>query len=114
MDRKNKHNRLDAMKLRLSCEVLAQFSLAAIRAHARANLLRWKNQGSWGPAYDEWLRIIESTEDSLLISCMVGLDENSNRLRQSIPYVGMLNQEVVMSIKAEFMRGKDCEKNGCL
>lgn len=108
MEQKNKHSCLDAMKLRLSCEVLARFSLVAIRTHATANLLRWKNQGTWGVAYDEWFKIIESADDSVLISYMIGLDENSNRLRQSAPYVGMLDQVIVMNIKADFMRGEGC------
>jgi len=107
MEQKNKHNCLDAMKLRLSSEVLARFSLVAIRTHATANLLRWKNQGTWGAAYDEWFKIIESADDSVLISYMIGLDENSNRLRQSAPYVGMLDQNIIMKVKADFTRGED-------
>ena len=87
MEQKNKHHYLDSIKLHLSREVVARFSLPSIRAHAKANLLRWKTQGSWGPTYDEWLRIIDSADDSLLTSYMIGLDENSNRLRQSMPYV---------------------------
>lgn len=109
MDQINKHNCLDEIKRRLSSEVLARFSLAAIRAHAKENLLRWKKKGTWGAAYEEWFMIIEFAEDSVLTSYMIGLDENSNRLRQSIPYVGMLDQDVVRSIKAEFKRNEDCD-----
>jgi len=107
MEQENKHHYLDAIKLRLSREVVARFSLPSIRAHAKANLLRWKTQGSWGPTYDEWLRIIDSADDSSLTSYMIGLDENSNRLRQSMPYVGMLGQGVVRSIKASLKRSED-------
>lgn len=100
----NPHDRLDALKHQLSCEVLSRFPLSVIRDHARANLMRWKDQGSWGPTYEEWLAILDSNDDQVLKKCMESLDENSNRMRQSIPYVGMLPQEVVLSIYAEFLR----------
>ncbi|KFC61901.1 hypothetical protein [Massilia sp. LC238] len=104
MSETNPHHRLDAIKYRLSSEVLSRFPLSVIREHARANLLRWKAQDSWGPTYEEWLAILDSNDDKLLRECMESLDANSNRLRQSIPYVGMLPQDVVLSIYAEFPR----------
>lgn len=100
----NSHDRLDALKHRISCEVLRRFALNVIRERSRANLLRWQSLGSWGPTYKEWLGIIDSNDDQLLTKCMESLDENSNRLRQSIPYVGMLPPDVVQSIYAEFSR----------
>lgn len=104
MRRMNRHELLDAVKLRLSCEVLARFPISQIRAHARANLIRWRSQGSWSATYDEWLTIIESADDSLLITRMSSLDEDSVRLRQSIPYVGMLDQSTVQKIKDEILK----------
>jgi hypothetical protein len=41
MSESNLHNRLYALKHRLSCEVLAKFPLSVICEHARTNLLRW-------------------------------------------------------------------------
>jgi hypothetical protein len=97
----NRQDLLDRLKLRLSCEVLARFPINIIRAKARDNLARWKADDCWGPSYDEWLEIIEYGDDRRLINCMVGLSENSNRLRQSIPYVGLLDQETVRSLREE-------------
>jgi len=97
----NRHKQLDAIKHRLSCEVLAQFPMSQIRAHARANLIRWRSQGNWSATYGEWLTIIDSEDDSLLITRMSARDEESVRLRQSMPYVGMLDQSIVHKIKNE-------------
>ena len=69
------------------CEVLARFSIAVIREQARDNLLRSRANGAWSQVYDEWLAIVESNDDQRLIACMVDLDQESDRLRQSMPYV---------------------------
>jgi hypothetical protein len=100
----NRHDLLDTIKHHLSCEVLARFPLSTIRDHSRANLERWQAQGNWGPTYDEWRKIIESNDDLALICRMVGLDEDSNRLRQSMPYVGLLNQSIVRKIRKGCLR----------
>jgi hypothetical protein len=99
----NRHDLLDAIKHRLSCEVLERFPISKIREHSRANLERWKAHGNWGPTYDEWLGIIEANDDYILVYRMVGLDEESNRLRQSMPYVGMLDQSIVRQIHEEYL-----------
>jgi hypothetical protein len=108
---RNKHDILDEIKHRLSCEVLSRFTLPAIRAHALRNLARWKAQGTWGPAYDQWITIIETNDDSILILSMTGLDQESNRLRQSIPYVGMLDQSSVKEIKSMVLTKQKPNKN---
>ena len=82
---------LDAMKHRLGCEVLARFPLDVIRKRSLENLARWKMIGTWGLAYDEWLEILESKDDVGLVTALTGLDENSTRLRQSMPCIGMVN-----------------------
>lgn len=98
------HDALDTMKHRISCEVLARFSVPLIRQQARDNLDRWRKQGAWSKVYDEWLAIIDSNDDQRLISRMVGMDQESNRLRQSMPYVGLLDQALVRQIHEEISR----------
>jgi hypothetical protein len=88
----NSHDVLDGMKHKISCEVLSRFSVQEIKERALENLMRWKSQGTWSMSYDEWTDILQSPDERLLISSMVGTDQKSNRLRQSMPYVGMLDQ----------------------
>jgi hypothetical protein len=51
--------------------------------------------------YAEWQEILESATDGELFAAMLGRDENSNRLRQSPPYVGLLPREVVRILNEE-------------
>jgi len=100
-ERENAQDRLDRVKHHISCEVLARHSLKAIRERSLLNLKRWREKGSWNPAYTEWLDILERADDQELIKIMVGLDELSNRLRQSMPFVGMLDQETSRRLREE-------------
>jgi hypothetical protein len=72
-----------------------------IRAQSLANLHRWKQQGTWVSAFDEWLQILEGGSDGALFAAMLGRDQNSNRLRQSVPFVGLLSPEKVKVIYEE-------------
>ena len=98
---KNSQTALDTLKHKLSCAVMASFPLQTIKAHAKANIERWRANGVSSLAYDEWSAIIDSPDDSQMINAMVGLSEKSNQLRQSIPYVGMLPKEVVRQLNEE-------------
>jgi len=98
---RNRQDHLDVLKHRLSCEVLSRFQVGMIRDHALSNLQRWKAKGTWGEAYEEWFEIITSGDDLQLISSMIGFSQNSNRLRQSMPYVGMLDEATVRRIREE-------------
>lgn len=98
---KNLHDVLDSIKHKISCEVLATFPLPEIKARAKANILRWRANEADDPVYDEWLAIIEDANDSKMIAAMVGLSDNSNRLRQSFPYVGMLPKARVREFNEE-------------
>lgn len=97
---RNQHDVLDGMRHRIGCEILSRFPLSTVRDRSRNNLLRWRAQGVWSESYDEWLRIIESGSDIFLVSVMIGFDEDCYRLRQSMPYVGMLEQSLVRRIHA--------------
>jgi hypothetical protein len=57
--------------------------------------------GTWVSAYEEWQEILESGSDGTLFAAMSGRDEDSNRLRQSLPFVGLLSQERVREIYEE-------------
>lgn len=95
------HDQLDSLKLSLSLAVIRRRTAREIRAKIVANLHRWKQQGSWVSAYDEWNRIARSEDDGELFAAMLGRDENAVRLRQSMPYVGLLSQREVKQLYEE-------------
>jgi antitoxin component of MazEF toxin-antitoxin module len=95
------HPELDEHKRRLAAAVVSAFSANHIRAHSMANLHRWKAIGVWGPAYEEWQRLLENSTDGELFAVMLGRDERSNQLRQSPPYVGMLPRAQVEKLNEE-------------
>ncbi len=93
--------RLDEVKRNLALAVVRRFTPQEIRAQSLANLHRWKKQGAWVSAYDEWLQIIQSVDDGELFAAMLGRDEQANRLRQSPPYVGLLSREEIARLNEE-------------
>lgn len=92
---------LDELKLKLAASVAGGYSPRHIRAHSLGNLYRWKEQGAWVSAYDEWEAILKSGDDGELFAAMLGRNERSNRLRQSPPYVGLLPREQVARLNEE-------------
>jgi hypothetical protein len=95
------HLMLDELKRSLSLAVIRRCTPQEIRAQSLANLYRWKAQGMWVSAYDEWTEILEKEGDGALFAAMLGRDDNSIRLRQSMPYVGLLSQAEVKRIYEE-------------
>jgi hypothetical protein len=95
------HAMLDELKRSLSLAVIRRCTPREIRAQGLANLHRWKTQGTWVSAYDEWTAILEKGSDGELFAAMLGRDDNSTRLRQSMPYVGLLSEEEVKRIYEE-------------
>jgi antitoxin component of MazEF toxin-antitoxin module len=93
--------RMDERKRQLAVAVVREYSPRQIRAQSLANLHRWKSQGTWIPAYEEWQQILETGSDGALFAAMLGRDEDSNRLRQSMPFVGLLSQQQVKAIYEE-------------
>lgn len=93
--------RLDELKRSIALAVVRSFTPREIRAQSLANLHRWKAQGAWVSAYDEWKKIIEREDDGALFAAMLGRDENAVRLRQSMPFVGLLSQEEVRRLHEE-------------
>src|ERR1700750_2242181 len=89
------HQALDELKRSIAHAVVRQFTPREIRAQILANLHRWRRQGAWVSAYDEWQDIAERGDDGELFAAMLGRDDNATRLRQSMPFVGLLSQEEV-------------------
>ena len=95
------HDTLDELKRLIALAVVRSFTPRQIRAQILANLHRWKSQGMWVSAYDEWREVAERDEDGALYAAMLGHDENATRLRQSMPFVGLLSQEEVKRLHEE-------------
>jgi antitoxin component of MazEF toxin-antitoxin module len=95
------HQALDELKRRIAVAVVRGFTPREIRAQMLANLHRWKKQGTWGKAYDEWQEIAKSPDDGALFAAMLGGDDDAVRLRQSMPFVGLLSQEDVRKLHEE-------------
>jgi len=95
------HRQLDDIKLSLSLAVVRRHTAREIRARIWANLHRWKQQDSWVSAFDEWGEIARSEDDGVLFAAMLGRDESAIRLRQSMPYVGLLSEQEVRKVYEE-------------
>jgi antitoxin component of MazEF toxin-antitoxin module len=86
---------LDELRLERALAIVRLFTPREIRAKGLANLHRWKAGGTWNAAYEEWKGILADPDDGRLFAAMLGRDQDSVRLRQSAPYVGLLPQDVV-------------------
>ena len=95
------HQELDELRHALSLAVVRGHSAREIRAQILANLHRWQGQGVWVSAYDEWRAIAQTEDDGVLFAAMLGRDEEAVRLRQSMPYVGMLPEAEVRRLHEE-------------
>jgi antitoxin component of MazEF toxin-antitoxin module len=95
------HQELDEIKLSLSVAVIRKHTARVIRAKILANLHRWKQQDSWVSAFDEWDAIARNDDDGVLFAAMLGRDQNAVRLRQSMPYVGLLSEKEVRKVYEE-------------
>jgi hypothetical protein len=89
----NRHEKLDRLKLLSAMAILKEYDLSTIRQTSLANLDRWIAKGTWVSAFDEWRKLMSTGSDAEVISTMTGLDERSNRLRQSPPYAGLIKPE---------------------
>jgi hypothetical protein len=95
------HQALDELKRSIALAVVRQFTPREIRAQILANLHRWRGQGAWVSAYDEWRAIAERGDDGELFAAMLGRDDNATRLRQSMPFIGLLPQQEVRRLHEE-------------
>jgi hypothetical protein len=100
--RRNPHQLLDDLKLWLSQAALSRADLQTIRTHSLSNLERWKALGTWSPVYDEWSELMTHASDEHIIEIMTGEGEEPNRLRQSIPYPGLVDEETRLELIAKY------------
>ena len=92
---------LDELKRLISLAVVRDFTSAQIRAQILANLHRWRKQGAWVSAYEEWRNIARRGGDGELFAAMLGHDDAAARLRESMPFVGLLSQSEVRRLHEE-------------
>lgn len=95
------HQALDELKRSIALSVVRQFTPNEIRAQILANLHRWRRQGTWASAYDEWKGIAGRGDDGELFAAMLGRDDEATRLRQSMPFVGLLSRNEVRRLHEE-------------
>ena len=88
--RPNRKTLLDAKKLASAMRVVQCCTVDQIRRKSLANIERWNSKGTWVSAHDEWRVLMEHGTDQEIIAVMTGTDERCNRLRQSPPYVGLV------------------------
>lgn len=88
--RLNQQTLLDAKKLASAMRVAQCCTVDQIRRKSLANIERWNSKGTWVSAHDEWRVLMEHGTDQEIIAVMTGTDERCNRLRQSPPYVGLV------------------------
>jgi hypothetical protein len=99
---------LDALKRSIALAVLREFTPSQIRAQILANLYRWGNQGVWASAYGEWQDIAQRGDDGELVDMMLGRDDTATRLRESMPFVGLLPQSEVRRLKKHQLDRTSC------
>ena len=95
------HQELDELRRAMALAVVRQFTPTQIRAQMLANLHRWKRQGVWVSAFDEWREVAKGNDDGELFAAMLGRDERAVRLRQSAPYAGLLSPQEVRRLNEE-------------
>ena len=96
-----RHEELDELRLKMAHAIVQRFTPAQIRAQILGNLHRWKRQGVWVSAFDEWRDLANSDDDGRLFAAMLGRHEDAVRLRQSGPYAGLLSPQEVRSLNEE-------------
>jgi hypothetical protein len=100
--KRNLHLLIDDRKLWMAQAVLEVADLPTIRATSLSNLERWKAQGTWFPVYDQWWEIMAHAGDDEIIHIMTGEGDEPNRLRQSMPYTGIIDEETRLKVLARY------------
>lgn len=96
----NASERLNKFKLRIAQTVLEHYSIDEIREVSLKNLAHWKAIGSWCSANDEWQNImLHGSDDEIIFMMTSEIEEPANRLRQSAPYVGLLSEQQMNSLR---------------
>ena len=59
--------------------------------------------GTWVSAHDEWRALMEHGTEEEIIAVMTRTDERCNRLRQSPPYVGLVEPVELRTVTRRLM-----------
>lgn len=97
----NRQSLLDAKKLASAVRVVQNCTVDQIRCKSLANIKRWNDKRTWVSAHDEWRLLMEKGSDQEILAVMTGTDERSNRLRQSAPYVGLVDPVSIYTVKCK-------------
>lgn len=98
----NAQSRLDRIKLQIARVLLERYSISTIREKSLENLSRWKANGVWNSGYQDWENLLLHASDQEIKTIMSSdAEEPSNRLRQSPPYVGLLDKQTLENIRAQ-------------
>jgi len=75
---------------------------ALVVNQAIGNLTRWKQQGAWCSALDEWEQLLADSQATgdigPLLAVIGGTDQRATRLRQSTPFPGIVTEAERMEI----------------
>ena len=102
-ERPNPQTLLDAKKLASAVRVVQCCTVDEIRRKSLENIERWNSKGTWVSAHDEWRALMEHGTDEEIIAVMTGTDERCNRLRQSPPYVGLVEPVELRTVTRRLM-----------
>ncbi|CAN7656557.1 hypothetical protein [Massilia sp. LjRoot122] len=102
-ERPNPQTLLDAKKLASAVRVVQCCTVDEIRRKSLENIERWNSKGTWVSAHDEWRALMEHGTDEEIIAVMTGTDEGCNRLRQSPPYVGLVEAVELRTVTRRLM-----------
>jgi hypothetical protein len=94
----NEHDILDEIKRRRAMAILKVATMATIRDIGLANISRWISQGVCCSAFEEWTTLLTHGSDDEIKEIMTSTSQNANRLRQSPPYVGILDEKMSKEI----------------
>ncbi|ACT52083.1 hypothetical protein [Methylovorus glucosotrophus] len=98
----NAQTRLDRFKLQVARVLLQRHPVSEIRKKSLENLSRWKANGVWNPGYQEWENLLLHASDARIKEILYSdVEEPSNRLRQSPPYAGLLDQKTLEDLRAK-------------
>ena len=95
------HQALDELKRSIALAVVRQFTPSQYTRRISGQPSSLASAGRVGPAYEEWQAIAKRGEDGELFAAMLGRDDDATRLRQSMPFVGLLSQEEVRELHEE-------------
>lgn len=93
----------EKFRLAVATLILETFPIEVIRQRSIDNMNRWKSQGTWSLAYDEWMTLLTDGTDADVIEAMTAETDKASRLRSVHPYTGLLEQTVVQQLKHEIL-----------